>query len=172
MLDMMQIDEREVVVQRENISIEDLLRETALMMQATAEKRDITIQYTVKGRKELSVVSDHTMLKNILDCLLANAIEYSYAKNAVYLEAEEKEGVVVFSVRDSGIAIPQDEQKHIFERFFRASNAKKVKTEGTGLGLAIASKLTEKINGRIWFESKEGKGTVFYLEVPKYTQKQ
>ena len=83
------------------------------------------------------------------------------------LEVKEETSAVVFLVQDSGIGIPKEEQKGIFERFYRASNAKRMKPEGTGLGLYIAYMLAKKIGAEILFESGEGKGATFYLRVPK-----
>ena len=83
------------------------------------------------------------------------------------LDAKQEPAAVVFSVKDSGIGIPTTEQKNIFERFYRASNAKEFKPDGTGLGLYTASLLAQKVGGKIYFESAEHRGTTFYLRVPK-----
>jgi signal transduction histidine kinase len=84
---------------------------------------------------------------------------------------QEEKAAVVFSVKDNGIGVPEEEQKKLFERFYRASNAKAFKPGGSGLGLSIAKMLAEKIGGKISFESKENKGTTFYLRLPKVNDK-
>jgi signal transduction histidine kinase len=68
------------------------------------------------------------------------------------------------SITDQGIGIPDDEKKHLFERFFRASNVTAI--QGTGLGLHIVKKYLELLNGNIWFESTYGVGSTFYVSIP------
>ena len=65
---------------------------------------------------------------------------------------------------DNGIGIPEKEQANIFRKFFRASNAVLKETEGSGLGLNVVKSFIEEGGGRIWFESKEGEGTTFFIE--------
>ncbi|MDP4666066.1 MAG: ATP-binding protein [Flavobacteriaceae bacterium] len=69
------------------------------------------------------------------------------------------------SVRDEGIGIPEEEQKHMFERFFRANNATNI--QGTGLGLNITKKYIDLMRGSITFNSEEGKGTTFIVAIPQ-----
>ncbi|GEM_PF-5181421 len=87
----------------------------------------------------------------------------SYGK---FFSQEEKENILI-SVKDSGVGIPKDVQPQIFKKFFRAKNAAKLESEGTGLGLYVNKMLAEAIGGKIWFESEEGKGTTFYVTLPK-----
>jgi len=83
------------------------------------------------------------------------------------VSVEQRANDVLMSVKDSGIGIPKDEQERIFEKFYRASNAKQIRPDGTGLGLYTASILADKIGAKVSFESEEGKGSTFYLRVPK-----
>ena len=110
---------------------------------------------------------DVQILQSILECFLSNAINYSPSGQEVVIDCKEETTAFVFIVKDKGIGIPKEEQEHILERFYRASNAKKFKPDGTGLGLYIASMLAEKIGAKIIFDSKEGKGSTFYLRLPK-----
>jgi signal transduction histidine kinase len=104
------------------------------------------------------------MIKNIFINLLSNAIKYSESgliRCTVNMEGEEFE----IEVEDQGMGIPEKEQKHLFERFFRASNA--TNTQGTGLGLNIVRQYVDYLGGQISFESEEGEGTTFTLKIPK-----
>jgi len=76
---------------------------------------------------------------------------------------------VHFEVEDQGIGIPQSDQAHVFERFFRAHNAGNA--QGTGLGLNIVSKYIDLMKGKIWFESNPGEGTTFYVTLPNHLEK-
>lgn len=73
---------------------------------------------------------------------------------------------IIISIKDSGVGIPKEEQTKVFTRFFRGYNISTIATEGTGLGLYIAKCIVEAHGGKIWFESEENKGSVFYFSLP------
>jgi signal transduction histidine kinase len=109
-----------------------------------------------------AVVSlDKKLLKNILFNLISNAIKFSPEGKEIEITSSNNGAGVHLSVKDEGIGIPEEEQKHLFERFFRAHNATNI--QGTGLGLNIVSKYAELMNGTINFTSAENKGTTFNL---------
>ena len=78
------------------------------------------------------------------------------------------ETVIEIKVKDSGIGIPQEDQEHLFQRFFRGHNASNI--QGTGLGLNIVARYVELMNGTITFESKSEKGTIFIIKLPNYIE--
>ena len=80
----------------------------------------------------------------------------------------EKDNNILIWVKDTGVGIPKDKQKEVFKKFVRFSNAKKISPDGTGIGLFLAKKIIEAHNGKIWFNSKEGDGTIFYISLPQY----
>ncbi|NBB89407.1 MAG: PAS domain S-box protein [Bacteroidetes bacterium] len=110
------------------------------------------------------IITDKQILKNILINLLSNSIKYC-PQGHIGLEVKELSSQWVFIVHDDGIGIPSAEQKHLFERFFRASNA--LNMQGTGLGLNIVKQYVSQLQGQIYFESAENKGTQFFVELPK-----
>lgn len=116
--------------------------------------------------QDISLKQDKHVLELVLSNLLSNAIKYSSEGTTIYFDVETTEGnLVKFRIKDEGIGIPKEDQKHIFERYFRAENA--LNNQGTGIGLNIAKVHLENLNGSISFESEEGKGTTFYIEIPK-----
>jgi len=110
-------------------------------------------------------------LEEAISNLLVNSVKYTPEGGDVRLLAEDKGDTVRITIRGTGIGIPRDEVLHIFEEFFRAKNVKQIEVQGTGLGLSIAKEIVEMHKGRIWFESKENKGTSFYIELPKRQEK-
>ena len=129
-----------------------------------AKSKHITIQL-IKSNV-LSIDTDPLLLRNILEVIVSNAINYSPEGSEVVVSIEKTESEFVFAVKDSGIGIPINEQRQIFQRFYRASNAKTADTGGTGLGLYIAITLAKKIGARLSFESEGGKGSTFYVHIP------
>jgi two-component system phosphate regulon sensor histidine kinase PhoR len=110
------------------------------------------------------IYADSSRLRQILANLLHNAIKFTPDGGEVNLTVTQYEDVVEFSVQDTGIGIPSDDLPRIFERFYKADQAR---TEsGAGLGLAIARHLVEAHGGRIWVESTLGSGSTFYFTVP------
>lgn len=124
---------------------------------------DHELLYQHSGRERL-IHSDRNLLKHCLVNLLANAFKYSVLPGKVLLRTEVGPEGYVISVSDRGIGIPQEEQKKLFEPFFRATNAGSV--SGTGLGLHIVNTYVHQLGGQIRVRSRENKGSTFSLSFP------
>ena len=105
---------------------------------------------------------DGNILRNVLINLISNAIKYSGEGTVIWVKTVVDGNIMRLSIRDEGIGIPYEEQKHLFDRFFRASNATNI--HGTGLGLYIVRRYVEMMNGSIRFESVPEQGSTFSLE--------
>jgi signal transduction histidine kinase len=110
------------------------------------------------------IYSDPRILRNILFNLISNASKYSDIDKEIVLKFEDVDNNFIFSIHDKGIGIPEEDQKHLFDRFFRASNAGNV--QGTGLGLNIVRRYIELLEGTISFASEHGKGSIFTVTIP------
>lgn len=111
-----------------------------------------------------NIYSDKRLLKNVLINLVSNALKFSPDGGTVKLRFEQTTDALVISVSDSGIGISEEDQQHLFERFFRARNASNI--QGTGLGLHIVSKYLELLNGKMFLQSELDKGTTFTVTLP------
>jgi signal transduction histidine kinase len=107
---------------------------------------------------------DEKLLYSILSNLLLNAIKYSPQEGNIYLFLKCEAEATIFQVKDEGIGIPQHEQQHIYEPFYRGQNVEDI--VGTGLGLAVVKKCVELHQGEICVESKVGVGTTFTVKIP------
>jgi signal transduction histidine kinase len=123
----------------------------------------------VIGEAVPSVAADKDHMRQILINLVENAIKYSPDGGTIELGVESINGTVLFHVSDEGIGIPDDEQPRVFEKFYRLDPNMTRGIGGTGLGLYICSELVERMGGRIWVESRQGRGSAFYVEVPTAT---
>ena len=126
-------------------------------------KENQIIQYEHIG--EVNSFTDELLMKNILFNLTSNAIKYSGENSIISIISQNLNDELLLTVKDQGIGIPDKDQVHLFERFFRAKNATNI--QGTGLGLNIVKKYVNSMNGTIEFESKEGIGTKFTIRLPQ-----
>ena len=117
-----------------------------------------------KDIEDLELYMDEKILELILSNLLGNAIKYSPENTIIKFRVAIQGKLLVFEIEDEGRGIPKKDQKHIFERYFRAENA--LLDQGTGIGLNIAKTHLENLGGSIQFVSEENKGTTFTIRVP------
>jgi signal transduction histidine kinase len=119
-----------------------------------------------ESKDSVAALFDASMIKLVAENLVDNAIRYTRKGGKIEIWTKKEDGKLVFKIKDQGVGIPFSDQKYIFQKFFRSSNALKEETKGSGLGLYIAKLIISKSGGKIWFESEEGKGTSFYFSIP------
>ncbi len=110
---------------------------------------------------------DPTLLCQAITNLLSNAVKYSPSGGTIQISLEETPLTFVLSVSDEGVGIEAEKIKYVFEKFYRVDNSLTRETGGTGLGLANVKHIALAHSGRVWVESELGKGSTFYLELPK-----
>jgi signal transduction histidine kinase len=126
------------------------------------------IELVVKAPRTVpKVAADAGQLRQVLSNLIDNAIKYSPEGGRVTVTLAAREHNVRFAVTDSGLGIPQAEQRRIFEKFYRLDPHMERGIGGTGLGLYICRELVRRVNGRIWVESAGVNGSTFFVEVPQ-----
>ena len=125
------------------------------------------IRFSLKINKDFNYIinTDNQRLKQVLSNLIENAFKYT-DRGSIEFGFEASINDVIFYVSDTGIGIPEDKKDIIFDRFYQLNNINDRKTSGTGLGLAICKNLVSLLGGKIWVESKECKGSTFYIKIP------
>ena len=166
--DILSLSQLEVGTARLDVGDVDLVRLIRQMVQdnlgAADEKRiDLTLTLPPKAPK---VRGDKQRLSVLLMNLIGNAIKYTPENGTVQVTLTVSEQRVAISVRDTGIGIAPEDQAHIFEKFYRASNDKVQAVAGTGLGLAIAREVARLHGGDIHLQSEPGQGSTFTVELP------
>jgi signal transduction histidine kinase len=123
-------------------------------------KSEQFIQFQHEGQTQVNL--DLSLLRNILINLISNAIKFSPEKANIWVASSRKEDTITITIKDEGLGIPEEDMKHLFERFFRGKNV--VNIQGTGLGLHIVSRYVELMGGKISVESQLEKGTTFTIK--------
>ncbi|MDB5169693.1 MAG: hypothetical protein JWN82_89 [Candidatus Saccharibacteria bacterium] len=166
LLNITRIESGNVTVTLKNVDVEKLAEEVNKEHSLAASDKDITLSLHCSGKKT-TVHTDALLFKEVLGNLVSNAIKYTPEGGKVALGIKNRRYDVLFSVTDSGMGIPKYSQEQIFTKFFRAHNVVKQETSGTGLGLYLVKGLVDALGGKIWFESSETKGTIFYVTLSK-----
>ncbi len=125
------------------------------------------MKFVFKVPKDIPTLQlDENKIQQVVMNFSDNAIYYSKDKSKITMTLKKVPGYVEFKVIDTGIGVPKSEQAHLFNKFFRATNARRARPDGTGVGLFLAKKVIDDHGGKIIFESKEGKGSTFGFRLP------
>jgi two-component system phosphate regulon sensor histidine kinase PhoR len=161
------IETKEFQLRMEAIPLRDFIDDVVEFVKEPAEKKEISLSRN-EIPSSLAVQADRDYLEQILINLLDNAVKYTPEGGKVIVSAIEKDSKdIQFSVEDNGIGIPKEDLSRIFERFYRVDKGRSKELGGTGLGLSIVKHLVQAHGGRVWVESQIGKGSTFYLTLPK-----
>jgi len=146
--------------------IDDIVKNMVQLYQDIALQKGIKLEVEILKGKVPRVLVDAEKIKLVVQSLLENSLHYTLKKGRVTVRVLHDTKEVKVVVEDTGIGIPKEQESRIFEKFFRATNAKKVEVNGSGLGLYLASNIMKAHGGKIWFTSKEGKGSIFTFTLP------
>jgi len=165
LLTVSRIEEGSLLVKKEMVSLEQIVKDLILRFKPLALASNVEVK--LETQKDLpEILVDSYQIKTVIENLLDNAIRYVKGKGEVLIKIEKKEESLCFKVKDTGVGIPKEDQKYIFQKFFRAENAIRQQTQGSGLGLFIAKSIIERLGGKIGFQSEENKGTTFWFTLP------
>ncbi|MEP6748309.1 MAG: chemotaxis protein CheB [Bacteroidota bacterium] len=161
LLDFTHIEVNKMTFRAETYDINKLIREIGDETQRTTEK-----QLIFKLGKTIKIKGDRLRTAEVLSNLLSNAIKYSPGANQIIIGSAAQKTEIIISVQDFGIGIDAAKADKIFDRFYRVSDASVNTFPGLGLGLYLAAEIVRKQGGRIWAESKLGKGSTFFFTLP------
>jgi len=175
LLSVTKIEEGKLETTVTNFSIHDLTAEVINVFAKTAkekgigltltESKDLTLKNKKAVGRSLNVRADQEMIREVLNNLIENAIKFT-VKGGVTVSIDYDDEFATVNIEDTGMGMPPDAQKHLFEKFYRVDNTATREVGGTGLGLYITRSIIETFGGRIWVESTQGKGSKFHFTVP------
>jgi two-component system sensor histidine kinase VicK len=159
-IELANIETGDITLKKEEISFGGIIRDVADRMQQTVELKGSTL--TMDVPEDIPVITgDRDRLTSAFANILTNAVKFT-SEGRISVAAQVRDGELLTSVSDTGIGIPENEIGKIFDRFYKVDTA----SSGTGLGLPMAKEIIEMHGGRIWAESKEGRGSTFSFTIP------
>jgi len=166
-LDFSKVEARKLELEMTPFNLQDFIYETVSSLSVQAHKKKLELACDIPPDLSYNVLGDSGRLRQVLINLIDNAIKFT-EKGEVLLSMEEEERnqeevSVHFVIKDTGIGIPEEKQRQIFDAFAQADGSMTRKFGGSGLGLAICNQLVELMGGKIWVESKQGAGSIFHF---------
>jgi len=172
-LDFSKIESGKLDIENIDFNIRELIERSVEILNVKAYIKQIELLYEIEPSLPDIFIGDVLRIRQILMNLVGNAIKFT-DDGEIVVSVKYKSGdvnadgkvIIQFSVRDTGIGIPEDKLNHVFQSFAQADNSTTRKYGGTGLGLSISKSLTELMNGKIYVESKIDQGSTFIFEIP------
>jgi len=152
-------------LKKKEISLEDLINKLISELQLFTKASNVGIEF--KSEEGLpKILADSSQVRLVIENLLDNAVRYIKDNGKVKMSLEKRGQNLYFKIEDNGVGIPKEDQKYIFQKFFRSENVLKYQTQGSGLGLYISKTIIKRSGGKIGFKSQEGVGSTFWFTLP------
>lgn len=164
-LDVSRIDTGRVRLSLEFFNVVTVIDDVITSLERQIIDKNLTVSKNISPELP-PVFADANRVTQILVNLVGNAVKYTNANDSIYISAVTDGSFVKISVQDTGLGIAEEDVQQVFNRFFRAERDASSLVDGTGLGLSIAKMFTELMGGKIWVESKLGKGSTFSFTLP------
>jgi len=165
LLNVSRIEQGRLGLKPEKTSLEKLIQRIVEEYALLAKAKNVKV--FLEAEKDLPLILiDPQGMRLVLHNLVDNAIIYAKSGGKVKIRLFKKGRLIRCELEDNGVGIPKEDQKKIFQKFFRSQNVMKYQTEGTGLGLFIAKAIIKSSKGNINFKSQEGQGSTFWIELP------
>ena len=171
-LDMSKLESGEIVLEEIPFNLSSIFKEVFVVIEQMASEQNIQIEWEKKEITHQDFIGSPGYVKRVMMNILSNAVKYNRENGHIYISCMEipskqpEMTTMEFVCRDTGIGMTEEFQKCVFEPFAQEHTGSRTKFAGTGLGMSIAKNLVEKMGGSISFESKEGAGTTFVIQVP------
>ena len=153
------------MIDKQLTNLSQIIDDEVVLLNVVADQRNIKLVKKI-DKKLPKTMMDVEKIRQVVMNMIDNAIYYSKPNSKVTVSAVKNGDFVEFTVKDTGIGVPKSEQKDLFGKFFRGTNARKKRPDGTGVGLFLARKAVLSHGGEMIFLSEEGKGSTFGFRLP------
>ena len=157
----------EKILRRSAVSFGDIVERAVERVLPGIKEKNLVFQLKNDLKTEAVFVNEEEVERAVIN-LVENALRYTPSGGELKVHLENKNGYIETEISDTGIGVAEEDIGHLFEDFYRAKNARAVKKDGTGLGLPIVKQIIEAHSGKIWVESRLGKGSKFAFSIPEY----
>lgn len=164
-LNVSKIDLGTLAVEPENIHIEDIAQDVLKELEMEIKLKNLKINADFL-KPVPAIWADPKLMRILFQNLFTNAIKYTPKRGRISCDIEIQDGSLLITVADTGVGIPKADKDKIFEKFFRTEAARIMDPNGNGLGMYIVRAIVDVAGGKIWFKSKENRGTTFYVIIP------
>lgn len=164
LLTLARADAKDLPLRKERVELATIVEETVSLLGPLALERKVAL---TASAEPVAVTGDPDRLREVVMNLVTNAIRYNVEGGKVDVTLAARPDEATLTVADTGIGIPEKDQPHLFERFFRVDKARSREAGGSGLGLSIAKWVVEALGGHISFTSRENEGTTFIVRLPR-----
>jgi signal transduction histidine kinase len=161
LLKLSELDSQMIREQPNSFSLDEQIRKAILILEVQWSQKEIEFDIELE---EILITSDQHLLQEVWLNLIQNAIKFSNQKGIIKISLNKKENIAAVTIADNGIGISDEDKERIFERFYKSDKSRS--KDGNGLGLVIVKKIVELCNGKVYFESTQGIGTTFTVELP------
>jgi signal transduction histidine kinase len=166
LLDVTYIDEQKIHLHISEIDLYEFMHEMLEQLRPLAEQKNIRIDMQLEV-SELVIHTDTLKLRRIVDNILSNAIKFSHSGKDVQVMVKDEDDKIVISVKDEGQGMDGEDMKQLFKKFSRLKPIPTAGESSTGMGLYIVKKICEILEGEVWCDSTPGRGSTFYVKIPK-----
>ena len=164
LLQLSNLDYKKTVWKKEEVSINKLLEDILLKLEFAFKNKNHKLELNIKELPD--IVIDKDGIEQVILNIISNAIKYTEDNGTIEIFLTDENNFINIKVKDNGIGIPEEDQKRIFERFYRVEKGRSRELGGTGLGLSIAKQIMEAYQGQIVLNSKFGEGTTVEIKIP------
>ena len=167
LIDLSRIEYGDLKLNIKGIDFNEFMESFLVSMKSVAKKKDIELIYNPDHQGLVN--ADIQALERIMNNLLDNAYKYSDEGTSVEVSTKDQGKMIKVMVTDSGVGVSDEDQGHIFDRFYRTASARASDNKGSGLGLAIVKNLINSLNGEVGITPKKPSGSTFWFTIPKST---
>ena len=167
-LDLSRLESGKTTLKLEKVTLQPIIKEVIPMLRPQAKEKQVKLEVQCRGKAcQTKIDVDPVKIRQVIINLLSNAVKFTPEKGKVTLEVKAHKHVVEMIVRDTGIGISKEDQKHLFQPFYQVEDHLTRSTKGTGLGLTITRHIVDLHHGAIKVESEPGTGTDVSVTIPK-----
>jgi signal transduction histidine kinase len=166
LLNVSRIEEGRFLYKQELVNLEDVISIVIDSSQELLKMKKMKLTFEKPKESLPQVSADREKMELAVQNLLENAVKYTPEGGKIDISLEKDNDNIIFKIKDTGVGIPDDQHERIFTKFFRGDNVIRMETEGSGLGLYTTRNIIDAHKGKIWFDSKEGEGTIFTFTIP------